>query len=79
MKKPRNVRNFWIDLDVDGRSNSVGTGPIAKDGGFSMTISIRENGKISDNKIRIVGTAHESGNINIVVANFNENNKRNTK
>ena len=55
MGKPRNVRNFWIELNVDGRETEIATGPVAKDGGFSMSILIRENGKISRRKVEING------------------------
>lgn len=43
---PRNVRNFWIELDVDGSKTRVETGPLAKDGGFHLVIPMRENGGI---------------------------------
>ena len=42
---PRNVRNFWIDLEVDGRTR-VQTGPREKDGGFTSTIYIRDKGSV---------------------------------
>lgn len=44
---PRNVRNFWLDLFVDGRKNSVKTGPRQKDGGFLLTIYQRDRGCVS--------------------------------
>ena len=52
---PRVTRNFWIDLQVDGRSSYIGTGPRNKDGGFKMMISVREEGDISNKKINIEG------------------------
>jgi hypothetical protein len=42
---PRNVRNFWIDLNVDGR-NGIGSGPKNKEGGMNATINIRHEGSI---------------------------------
>lgn len=42
---PRHVRNFWIDLDVDGRT-PIGTGPKGKDDGFCMNVFIRDNGSV---------------------------------
>ena len=53
---PRNVRNFWIELDVDGRKSRVATGPRRKDGGFEMTIYIRDLGEVASG-LRVVGTA----------------------
>ena len=44
---PRNVRNFWVDLDVDGRANSVGTGPRSKDGGLDLDLYIRNDGRVA--------------------------------
>lgn len=44
---PRNVRNFWVNLNVDGRSN-VETGPASKDGGMWAKFLIRSNGDIAD-------------------------------
>ena len=43
---PRNVRNFWLELDVDGCKTRVETGPRAKDGGFTLNILQRDNGSI---------------------------------
>ena len=54
---PRNVRNFWIDLWIDGRETDIGVGPKHADGGFAMTIRIREDGEISPDLIDIVGRA----------------------
>jgi len=41
------VRNFWVELDVDGRSR-VATGPARKDGGFDMIIKMRDDGGIAE-------------------------------
>lgn len=43
---PRNVRNFWIELDVDGKKIPIRTGPRHSDGGFSLTIRQRHLGKV---------------------------------
>ena len=37
---PRNVRNFWLNLSVDGKRTDVASGPVAKDGGFELRIKI---------------------------------------
>jgi hypothetical protein len=47
---PRNVRNFWITLSVDGNKQIIQTGPKRKDGGFILRILMREKGCISENK-----------------------------
>lgn len=56
---PRNVRNFWIELDVDGKKTKVATGPRSKDGGFTAKILMRENGSISERKVKITGYERE--------------------
>ena len=43
---PRHVRNFWIELTVDGKKSRIATGPCAKDGGFELTIRQRDKGDI---------------------------------
>lgn len=40
---PRNVRNFWVDLNVDGHT-AIATGPKPATGGFEQTILVRSNG-----------------------------------
>jgi hypothetical protein len=55
MNTPRNVRNFWIQGEVDGKKEAIGTGPRRKDGGFDLDILIREKGNISNKKLNIIG------------------------
>ena len=43
---PRNVRNFWVELEVDGQVTEYAAGPQAKDGGFSLTVKMRDQGEI---------------------------------
>lgn len=43
---PRNVRNFWVELFVDGRPTPVAGGPRNKDGGFSLKVLMRDRGAI---------------------------------
>jgi hypothetical protein len=52
---PRNVRNFWIEGSVDGLKKDISTGPKSANGGFHLTISMRENGEISDMRVHIRG------------------------
>jgi len=62
---PVNVRNFWIDLEVDGRKEKVGTGPRTKDGGFYATISIRRDGCV-DKAMHIEGKIDSSGDLLLI-------------
>ena len=43
---PRNVRNFWLELDVDGRKNKIAAGPASKEGGFRLSIYMRDRGDV---------------------------------
>jgi hypothetical protein len=70
---PKNVRNFWIEIEVDGNKSKVATGPISKDGGFSCIILMRENGKISENSIHIVG--ENNGNQNFIKGSMKKDGK----
>ncbi len=38
---PSHVRNFWIDVDVDGRQTKIATGPRHDDGGLSIRLKQR--------------------------------------
>lgn len=44
---PRHVRNFFIELEVDGKKHKIRTGPNRKDGGFYMVIYQRDRGGVS--------------------------------
>lgn len=59
---PRNVRNFWIDLDIDGRDSSLTGGPVSKSGGFSGAIYLRDSGDVSA-PVRLSGWATNDGAI----------------
>lgn len=52
---PRNVRNFWITLDVDGKKTQVATGPRSRAGGFRCRIKMRSEGGILEDDILIEG------------------------
>lgn len=44
---PRFVRNFWIELEIDGRRSRVACGPRRADGGFRARIFIRREGRVA--------------------------------
>jgi hypothetical protein len=62
---PRNVRNFWIEGRVDGKAKSVGFGPIGKDGGFDLSISVRNDGGI-ERAFFVRGFVNKNGDLRIV-------------
>jgi len=65
---PRNVRNFWIDLDVDGR-NPISAGPKGAGGGFELNIKMRDEGSVKD-ALRVVGNITRDGTIELHVLPF---------
>ncbi len=53
---PRCVRNFWLELDVDGSRTKIATGPKSSEGGFNLVIRLREKGEISETRFYVTGT-----------------------
>ena len=43
---PRNRRNFQIEAEVDGRKTPIAFGPQGKDGGFYLTVYMRNKGEV---------------------------------
>lgn len=43
---PRNVRNFFIHAVVDGLSRPIRSGPVSKEGGFTLTVYQRHEGEV---------------------------------
>ncbi len=43
---PRNVRNFWLEGSIDGRSSKISGGPQGKDGGFELSVLMRDKGEV---------------------------------
>lgn len=62
---PRNVRNFWIAAEIDGRGSKLASGPVGKDGGFSCRIFIRRDGDV-ESGVTLRGVAHPDGTLEIL-------------
>jgi len=58
----RNVRNFWLSADIDGRSTMLDGGPRSKDGGFDLDIYQRANGS-SEKALSVTGRAYPNGQV----------------
>jgi hypothetical protein len=58
----RNVRNFWIEADVDGASSKLSGGPRNSEGGFELTIYMREEGE-AKTAMHIVGMVDTGGEL----------------
>lgn len=44
---PRNVRNAWIDVEIDGQRSRLKGGPKNANGGLSATLFVRERGTVA--------------------------------
>lgn len=62
----RNVRNWWLDLTVDGRASDVSTGPTGKDGGFMLTIKQRDGDEPSE-VLTVWAKAARDGTLQLIV------------
>ena len=67
----RNIRNFWLELDVDGRKSNIATGPRSLNGGFKLIVKMKKNGKIS-NKIFTLEGCEISGKFLRLVGKWND-------
>lgn len=64
---PRNVRNFWIEADIDGRKSAFSGGPQSATGGIDITIKQRDGGSIIT-AARITGRVTSEGVIVLEMA-----------
>jgi len=60
---PRNVRNFWLTMDVDGRGSTVETGPRGADDGFTLNIFMREKGEVAGVVMQVYGSVDVDGKL----------------
>jgi len=68
---PRNVRNFWVNLEVDGRRTEIATGPRRRDGGFTLTVYQRDDGGIM-RPLYVHGHAHDDGRLVLTVRGYSQ-------
>ena len=60
------IRNFWVEAEVDGKATPVAFGPRNADGGFTLTVKMRDNGDIT-RPIEIAGLVHIDGTLELTV------------
>lgn len=58
------VRNFWIEADIDGKAVPLRGGPRAKDGGFYLTVKMRDQGRITL-PVTVWGAPDRDGNLRL--------------
>jgi hypothetical protein len=59
------LRNFWITAKIDGQKTKIAGGPRAKDGGFELTILMRDDGE-KIHGLTVEGYASEDGRLRLV-------------
>ena len=64
---PRSTRNFWVDVDIDGRQTRIEGGPRSANGGFSETVYMRGEGGTVETAVRITGEAFNDGELRLYV------------
>lgn len=57
---PRNVRNWWIEGNIDGKDSALTGGPVSKNGGIDVIIYQRDDGQVTE-VVRLSG--HAYGNL----------------
>ena len=63
---PRNVRNSWVDLVVDGREATIGTGPRSKDGRMTAQFYVRDDGCV-ERSVRVSTHVDHDGSLRLSV------------
>lgn len=58
---PRNVRNAWMNAQIDGRS-PIATGPVSADGQMQVRFFVRDNGRVIPS-VRIETLATRDGRL----------------
>ena len=69
-RRPRNLRNFWIELEVDGRKTMIETGPRHADGGFDLIIKVREGKGVHRHSLRVTGVVNIEGKLVLRATKF---------
>lgn len=63
---PRNVRNFWMTADIDGRDTRLSGGPQSKIGGMDLTLYMRDAGEVAE-VVSVLCRADSAGNLVLTV------------
>ena len=63
----RNVRNWWLELEVDGAVSKVATGPRGKEGGFTLRVSQRDQGGVLRDAVVLRGVPQSDGTLVLTV------------
>lgn len=67
MPTPKVVRNFWAEIDIDGRQTTLEGGPRGRRGEFEATFYIRDNGGVL-RAVSVTGRAMSDGTLSITAS-----------
>lgn len=68
---PRNVRNFWLTAEINGRKGPIRVGgPTGKDGEFRLVIKVRNRGTVYGETVEIHGRCSSDGTLRVVAYNL---------
>ena len=59
------MRNWWIEVEIDGRKTKLVGGPRAKDGGFVLTVRQRDEG-VSVEVMAVGGIVEPNGILHLI-------------
>lgn len=54
---PRNVRNSWVEVDVDDRASLIGAGPRKRGGTMDVRFFVRNQGMV-ERSVRVITYAY---------------------
>lgn len=60
------LKNFYINCEIDGRKSKLAGGPKAEDGGFNLTIYQRSEGK-KIKSLSVIGTVQATGRLRLEI------------
>ena len=69
-ENPHNVRNFYIEVEIDGYKTTLRGGSPSKDGGMKVTLYQRDSGEITK-ALTVDCTADSEGVLKTKVTNNN--------
>ncbi len=63
---PRNLRDFWVTLNVDGYAKQVSQGPRSRGGGFHIDVEVASHGD-PKKLLRISGMPLRDGKNRVII------------
>ena len=63
---PRNLRNFWVELECDGYAKDIARGPQSRSGSFSITVNVASHGEPM-RLLRVIGQPLPNGRNRVIL------------